>query len=241
MAELTQEQFEQVPEFLQGDYEKVGDVYRHVDSLKTEKLKSSLDNLDKKYKDETGQLSERLTKFEQEQQEKIEAAKKEALEAAKNKGDVEAIERRYQEQMADLERRTEERVRGEVTKEFTQKTAAEKAKSIAAQIAAEQAVDADSRETLQELLERRIKVDPETGAEIYHGDDGGALSLDRAGYIAQVIKKSARYARLIKSGVVTSSPAGVKGSNGGAGVNDKAETAKKAGDLNAFLKAKLSS
>src|SRR5690554_5304304 len=106
MADLTAEQFEQVPEFLHGDYEKVevegAEVYRHVGDIKTAKLKNSLDELDKKHKAETGELSERLTKFESEQQEKIEAAKKEALEKAKTSGDVEAIEKRYQEQMADV-------------------------------------------------------------------------------------------------------------------------------------------
>ena len=244
MADLTAEQFEQVPEFLHGDYEKVevdgAEVYRHVGEIKTAKLKGSLDDLDKKYKQETGELSERLNKFESEQQEKIEQAKKEALEKAKTSGDVEAIERRYQEQMADLEKRTEERVRNEVTKEFTQKTAAGKAVSIAAEIAADQAVDADARETLKELLERRVKVDPETGKEIYHGDDGSALSLDRAGFIEQVIKKSPRYARLIKSGVVTKSPGNVNGPGGGApGAEDKAAAAKKRGDVQGFLASKF--
>jgi uncharacterized protein YjbJ (UPF0337 family) len=242
MADLTAEQFKEVPEFLQGDYEQVGEVYRHVGEIKAEKLKGSLNDLDSKTKAQLGELSDKLTEFEKGQQEKIEAAKKEALEKAKSSGDVEAIEKRYQEQMADLEKRVAEKTRAEVTKEFTEKTAGEKAKSIAAQIAAEQAVDADSRETLQEILERRVKVDPETGREIYHDDQGGALSLDRAGFIAEVVKKSPRYARLIKSGVVTNSPGGVNGpGNGGASpaANEKAESAKKNRDLNGFLQAHL--
>lgn len=246
MTDLTEDQYKELPEFLSGDYEKVstddGEVYRHVGEIKTAKLKGSLDELDKKYKNETKELSERLTRFEQEQQQKIEDAKAEALENAKNKGDREEIERIYEEKMADLEKRVAERTRGEVMKEISEERAAEKAKSIAAQIATEHAVDADSRETLQELLERRVKVDPETGKEVFHGDDGSALSLDKAGFVEQVIKKSARYARLIKSGVVTNSPAGVKGpGNGGAGsgANQAAEEAKKKGDLNAYLKSKL--
>lgn len=247
MTDLTAEQFGQVPEFLKTDYQKVNvdgaEVYRHVGEIKTAKLKGSLDELDKKYKSEVGDLSQRLTKFEQEQAAKIENARKEALEQAKNKGDVAEIEKRYQEQMADLEKRVKESTRAEVVKEFTEKTAAEKAKSIAATIAAEKAVDPYSRETLQELLERRVKVDPETGKEFFLGDDGSALSLDRAGFVREILEKQPRYARLIKSGVVTNSPGNINGSNASGGgaekTNEAADKAKKSKDLNGFLRAQL--
>lgn len=229
MADLTVEQFEQVPDFLKADYVQEGEVYRHTGELKAAKLKSSLDNLDGKLKE-----------FERNEQAKIEAARQAALEEAKTKGDVKAIEERYQQQMADLEKRTAEKVRDEVTKEFTQKQADTKAAGIADTIAASKAVDARAEKALQKLIAGRVKLNPDTGKEYFLDDNGSALSVDRAGFESMIAEE---YPHLVKASVATTGGGKANGNNGGsapnANSNAMADEAKKKGDVNAFLKATL--
>ena len=229
MADLTAEQFEQVPDFLKTDYVQDGDVYRHTSDLKVGKLKTSLDNMDGKLKE-----------FEKNEQAKIEAARQAALDEAKSKGDVKAIEERYQQQMADLEKRTAEKVRDEVTKEFTQKQADTKAAGIADTIAASRAVDARAEKALQKLIAGRVKLNPETGKEYFLDDNGSALSVDRAGFESMIAEE---YPHLVKATVTTTGAGNAQGNTGGrASVtnnNDAAEAARKKGDLRGFLNATL--
>lgn len=228
MADLTVEQFEQVPDFLKTDYVQDGEVYRHTSDLKVGKLKTSLDNMDGKLKE-----------FEKNEQAKIEAARQAALDEAKSKGDVKAIEERYQQQMADLEKRTAEKVRDEVTKEFTQKQADTKAAGIAETIAAAKAVDDKAAKGLKKLLADRVKVDPETGKEYFLDDNGSALSVDRAGFESMIAEE---YPHLVKAAITTTGGGKVNGNNGGSAsgtVNSKADEARKNRDVNGFLKATL--
>ena len=112
MAELTAEQFGQLPDFVKGDYEQAGDVYRPVAEGKLSALKGSLNDLDSKYK----QANSRIEEIERGKAQEIENAKAEALKTARSKGDVDAIEKRYQEQMADLEKRN-----GETLKQYEER------------------------------------------------------------------------------------------------------------------------
>lgn len=228
MADLTVEQFEQVPDFLKSDYVQDGEVYRHTGELKAAKLKSSLDNLDGKLKE-----------FERNEQAKIEAARQAALEEAKTKGDVADVEKRYQQQMADLEKRVREDERNNVTKEFTQKQADTKASGIADTIAASKAVDEKAAKGLKKLLADRVKVDPETGKEYFLDDNGSALSVDRAGFESMIAEE---YPHLVKGNVTTTGGGKASGNNGGGASfssNPAAEEAKKKGDVQGFLKASL--
>jgi hypothetical protein len=243
VADLTQEQFEQLPEFVRGDYTQDGEVYRPVGELKASKLKQSLDGLDAKMKESVSTLESRLKEFESSKAAEIEAAKAKALEDARSKGDVKAIEERYQQQMADLEKRVAEKTREEVTKELTGKQAEQQASSQADKIGATLGVDKESGEALADLIRHRVKVDPETGKRIYHDAAGSALSVDDNGFIEE-LKKEARFKRLIKADATTTG-GGMANGNGGNGggapdANSRADAAKKKGDLNGYLKAHLS-
>lgn len=210
MSTLTKEQFEQVPDFLKSQYEQDGDNYVSIESKKVASLKESMNGLDAKYKGVESKLSE----FEKEQEAKIEAARKEAMEQARSKGDVEAIEKRYQEQMADLEKRVRQEERDSVLTEIKQERAQEKAQSIAAQIANQEARDPDSARALETLLGRFVQYDVDTGKEIYLDESGSATSLDRKGFIAEVLKNP-MYKGLLKSGIVTNGGGNVNGSGSG--------------------------
>ena len=210
---LTKEQYEELPEFVRDEYVETEEGYKHGGFLKVKQTANDLNaKLEQERKEREG-LSERLSTFEQSQAEAIEKARQEALEEAKSKGDVDAIEQRYQEQMADLEKRTAEKTRAEVMAEIAQERATEKARSISKEISVKMAVDDESAELLDELLQKRIEVDPSTGKEIFLNDDGSASSLSRAEYIEH-IKTSSRYKRLIKAEVATNGGGNANGSTG---------------------------
>lgn len=183
------------------------------------------------------EVNERLANFEQQQKTAIEKARQEALEEARSKGDVAAIEKRYQEQMQDLEKRTAERVRGEVEQEFSAKFTQEQAeKELISIVAALNPLDDDAAEDLKMLLKSRQQV-TEDNKIIYLNADGSASTLDNKGFI-EWAKQQARFKRLRKADHVVSGGEKMNGSNGGSApstTNEKALAAKKKGDIKGYL------
>ncbi|AIM40764.1 putative capsid scaffold protein [Idiomarinaceae phage Phi1M2-2] len=207
------EKLDDLPESLQDQFEpyeldgKKG--FQHKDTIA---LANSLKNAKAEKAQTQTQLEEFKTKlegFEQQQAKAIEDARAAALEEARSKGDVKAIEERYQQQMEDLRKRVEEETRATVTKEFTTKQAQQKANSIADKIGLSTGIDADAGEAIADLIRSRVEVDPDTGKEVYKDAKGGALSVDRDGFIAE-LKKERRFKFLMK---------GVPPSEGGGNAN----------------------
>lgn len=207
-------------------------LYNSMKNAKTER---------DEYRNKLDETNSKLSEFEASQAEKIEAAKAKALEDAKNNKDVDAIEKRYQEQMADLEKRVREEERNNVTTEFAEKSAAQKAESIADNIGLTLGIEKEDGETIAELIRNRVKVDATTGKEIYHDAQGSALSVDKNGFI-EILKKEKRFSRLIKADLVTNSAGLLNGSNNR--VSDPTKTSRNAEhvknkDLSGFLKDNL--
>ena len=171
-------------------------------------------------KAEREQLKEKLTAFEASQQAAIDKAKADALEEARTKGDVKAIEERYQQQMADLERRVREEERAVVLKEIGEKTSKEKAISIADQIGAALGVDEFAGQNISDLIRSRVTVDAATGKEVYYDAKGSALSVDKKGFMAE-LKKDPRFKLLIKSEPITTGGGKTQGSGGGGASSQK--------------------
>lgn len=218
------EKLDDLPEALHDQFEpyeldgKKG--FQHKDTIA---LANSLKNA-KSEKQQTAaqleQLSTKLAEFEKNQEAAIEAARNKALDEARTNKDVDAIEKRYQEQMEDLRKRVAEETRTATLNEVAEQRAGEKAESIATKIGADLGVDTESGELITDVLVAtgRVKVDPTTGKEVYYDTKGGALSVDRAGFIDE-LKKEKRFARLIKADVATNGGGGANGSNrGGAAV-----------------------
>jgi hypothetical protein len=217
------ENIESLPEEMRGEFvesERDGkkgfqhkDTVALVNSMKN--AKAERDELRGKFEGVNSKLSE----FEKGQQEAIEKAKAAALDEARSNKDVDAIELRYQQQMADLEVRVRQEARDEVTNEFKSQSANEKAVSIAEKIGLELGIDTDAADVITQLIMARVKVDPSTGKEIYHDTKGSALSVDRKAFIDE-IKKESRFSRLTKADVNTSGGLDVNGSgnSGSAGV-----------------------
>jgi hypothetical protein len=244
VAELTQEQFEQLPEFVRGDYEKAGEVYRPVAEGKLSALKGSLNDLDSKYK----QANSRIEEIERSKAQEIENAKAEALKTARSKGDVETIEKRYQEQMADLEKRN-----GETLKQYEdrlkvrdERFVSSERKSIVGDISKELKILDKSEKLFFKLVQDRISVDPESGKVTFLDENGGATSLDKNGFIAELSKDegfdSMRHKPLATGGMANGNNSGNGGADdaGKSEATKDAESAKKKGDLGGFLNAKLS-
>lgn len=207
MAELTQEQFEQLPEFIRGDYEKAGEVYRPVAEGKLSVLKGKMNELDDKFKTTDSQLKEILAKHEDDRTK----AEQAALERLKKEGKIDEIladhERRANESKAQYEARLEKMANAIKTKERS---------LIVSDVAKELKVFDDSGKLFSKMIQDRIDVDPETGKVTFLDENGGATSLDKAGFIAELAKDSA-YDRLRQANVATGGNAnGNNGTGGGA-------------------------
>lgn len=242
---LFVEDINEVPEDAREFYEegvnqdgKTGFVHKEVAALVStlNKQKETLKQNSEGYKS----LEEKLSKFEQEKLAAIEEAKAKALEEAKSKGDVEAIEQRYKEQMEDAVNRAREESKNEAMKEFEQKQSELMADSELQSIITKlNPVDDEAAELLKLKLKASQKV--EDGKIIYLNDDGKASSLDAQKFADELIKAN-KFARL-RVGVPSTTGGGLpNGNNGGkapSSANQKAEEAKKKGDLKGFLDASI--
>ena len=185
MNEYTKEQFEQVPDFMKDDFVLDGEVYKHAGVVK---MKSTLNDLNGKLesqKQEYSSLNERLSSFEQAKAQEIEEAKKQALEQAKSKGEVADIEAIYKQQMEDLEKRTYERAREELTQEYTQKELKAKAEmDLKDLVHGLKPKDKFAERLIADHLKGRQRI--EDGKIIYFNEDGSASSLDKDGLLKEL-------------------------------------------------------
>ena len=185
--------------------------YQDRDSVELKKHLFNVKNENKTIKETKSSLESKLTNFEKEQEQKIQEARSLALEEAKSKGDVTEIEKRYEQQMQDLEKRVAEQTRAATLKEIAEERAAEKATAISNKIGLELGVDSYAAEIISQIISGRVIVDAETNKEIFYNGQGGALSVDKNGFIEE-IKKDPRFARLIKTSVVTNGGGNANGS-----------------------------
>jgi len=197
MNEYSQEQFDQIPDFMKEDYVKDGDVYKHAGVMK---MKGTLNDLNGKFesqKNESEQLNSRLSEFEKSKAAEIEAAKTEALEKAKKDNNVDEILRIEREKIEDEKRRLEIS-----SSEFTSRmneVAQNQKKGIAQSLTSELATD-KGKAAFNRLISDYIQVDPATGLETYLNDDGSASSLNREQFIAE-INKNELFSSLVKANI----------------------------------------
>lgn len=203
------ESLEKVPEDWRDQFVEV-----EVDGKKGYQDKDSLElkQLAFNVKEENKAVKGRLSEFEKQQAEKLADAERKAFEKLKAEGKTDEI-------IADLERRN-----GETVKQFqdrierlTNSIKTEKRSAIVADLASELATDSGSK-AFKRLVADRIDVDPETGKVTFLNDDGGASSLDLAGFKAELLKDDS-FAPLLKSGVVTKGGGNANGSNGQGGAS----------------------
>ena len=243
---INEEEFNQLPERLKDQYEKSDEGYQSIDSIKLAKVKSTADDLDKKYQKvakDFEELNGKFTQAEQAKADEIKRARDEALEEATTKGESEKIKEIYEQKMADLKQRSYELGRQEAAQEFKSQSLQKDAESMRAKLAAELAVDSDSQVALEMLLGNMIK--PSEDGVTFFDAQGGALSINDINvYKADVLKKSPMFKHLIKADHTVEGAGNVSGgaaNNQSKHVNAAAQEAKKKGDLNGFLTASLNS
>lgn len=203
---LTKEQFSQLPEFAQADYEQAGDVYQPKAEGKASALKASLDALDGKFKTADTQLRELLSNSEEDRTK----AENAALERLKKEGKIDEILADYERRSTETKTQYETRI---ANLEGVLKT--EKRDSLLNDIALELNVFDSSKKIFQKLLRDRIEIDAETGKPTFLDENGSATSLDKAGFIAELLKDSA-YDPIRKAATNTGGRAnGNNGSSGG--------------------------
>lgn len=203
------ESLEKVPEDWRDQFVEVEidgkKGYQDKDSLALKQLAFNV-------KEENKTVKSRLSEFEKQQAEKLAEAERKALEKLKAEGKTDEI-------IADLERR-----HGETAKEFqsridrlTNSIKTEKRSALVADLASELATDSGSK-AFKRLVADRIDIDPETGKVTFLNDDGGASSLDLAGFKAELLKDDS-FAPLLKAGVVTKGGGNAQGSTGQGGAS----------------------
>lgn len=201
MSEYTQDQYDQLPEFIQADFVKVGETYKHAGVVK---MKETLNGLNS----EKEQAQSKLAEIEKAKAEAIEAARAEAYEKAKAENNVEEILRIERDKLADKERRL-----GETQTQFEarlDKAAQSQRKSIAQSLAGKLSVE-DGEQALEALVIGRITVDALTGQETFLNADGSASSLNKEQFIEE-LKKDKLFTPLIRHESKVSGGGNINGS-----------------------------
>lgn len=199
----TQEQYDELPEWMQKDLMKDGDVYKHAGFLKVKKTADTND-------EEKRKLAEELNQYKSAEKNRLEEAERKAYERALKDGNVDELQRRFEQQISDAQKRADESA--SQFKERMAKLAQKEQRALAVQIAAKYAIDEDSQDLLIDALMRQIQVDVENDTTVFLDATGSALSVDRAGFEAEFVK-TPRYQRLLKADVTTTGGGKTNGNN----------------------------
>jgi hypothetical protein len=199
----TQEQYDSLPEWMQKDLVKDGDVYKHAGFLKVKKTADSND-------EEKRKIAEELAQYKAAEATRKADAEREGYERALKEGNIEELQKRFAQQINDEKRRSDETATQ--FKERMAKLAKKERRAIAMQIAAKYAIDQDAQDLLVDELERQIEVDVESDTTVFLDATGSALSVDRAGFEAEFLK-TPRYQRLLKADVTTTGGGKTNGNN----------------------------
>lgn len=210
MADLTAEQFESLPDFVKGDYEQSGDVYRPVSEGKLKSLKGKMDELDTKYKTTDSQLQEILAKHEEDRTK----AEQAALERLKKEGKIDEILADHERRANETKAQYEERI-----KKLSDSIKSKERELVLGEITDALSVLDTFKGKFKKLIADRIDVDPETGKVTFLDENGGATSLDKAGFIAELEKDTA-YDSVRKADVNRGGRANGNNGNNGGGAAD---------------------
>lgn len=203
------ESLEKVPEDWRDQFVEVEidgkKGYQDKDSLSLKQLAFNV-------KEENKTVKSRLSEFEKQKAEELAKAERKELEKLKAEGKTDEI-------LSDFERRKAEEIKQlqDQINSLTGSIKTEKRSALVADLASELATDSGSK-AFKRLVADRIDVDPVTGKVTFLNDDGGASSLDLAGFKAELLKDDS-FAPLLKAGVVTKGGGNAQGSTGQGGAN----------------------
>lgn len=182
MSELTQEQYDGLPDYAKQAFAQDGESWIPA---KDAKLKGTADNLDKELKttrQRAAELEGQLSEYTAKEAERTKAAQDAAFEKMKKEGKIDEIledqRKRFEAEKAELTER--------MTK--TQQSVVNKAVgSMATDLASEIATD-KGRALVKKEIASRVQYDPEQDKYTFLSEDGSATSLDLAGFKADLLK-----------------------------------------------------
>jgi len=204
MADLTKEQFEELPDFLKGDYSDIDGVYKHNDTVKVGGLKTSLDLA-------YGKRDEAVTALslaEQTKADEISQARELALEEARGKNNTDEVLRLEREKLDDAQKRLDSE--REELDGIQGSMATDKQSTIIDRLALK-ATD-DGRAAFKRLVKDFIVVDPKTRQETFLNEDGSASSLNEESFYTEFLIKNPMFKTVLKADITTN---GGGNSNGG--------------------------
>lgn len=223
------EDLNDVPENQRDDYTQTEydgkQGYQHKKVVALSRAHDETKNDKRRLQEKIGELISKVEGFESQKALDIEAAKQAALDDARSKGDIDAIEKRYQEQLSDAVERAKAETLSEAEKQFSVSRAKDKAKlEVSEMVSAFNPVDDNARELLTLALSSKQQV-TEDGKIIYTNDDGSASSLDAKGFLNSVIE-SDKYSLLKQANPTTKGSGVLSGQTGGSAsvkTNDKSK------------------
>lgn len=193
MIEL--ETLDDVPEAKRADYVKVSkdgkDIYQHKEFQKVLTAMTRKGEERDQFKTQAEANAARLKELEGKETERQTAAEQKAYEKLKSEGKIDEIladkDRRHGESLKQMEDRL--KARDAVTIKKAREAVVGELSSLATD---------KGQKAFAKLIADRVDYDPETDKYTFKDEDGGATSLDMAGFKADVLK-SETYASMLKA------------------------------------------
>ena len=199
MADLTKEQFEELPDFIKKEYSEVDGVYKNIALMTVKKTANNLDAELKATKTDFANVNEQLNSFEELKKKELQTARDEAMEEAKKNNNTEVILKLEREKLDD-ERKILKKDR-ESMEELQVNIAKEKKTVIADRLS--QSALPEFSVAFKELIKSRIVVDKATRERTFLNADGSASSLENEEDFLEYLKTDALFKPMMKGSVTT--------------------------------------
>jgi len=221
MADLTLEQFEQVPDFLKTDYTEVDGAYKHIGLMTVKKTADELNGKLKATETSLADVNGRLDGFEELKSKQLQEAREKALLEAKEANNVDDILRLEREVLAD-ERKVllGEREEFDVIKTTL---AEDKKNSLADKMGA--FATKDGLAAFTRLVKDFIFVDKDTRQVTLLNDDGSASSITDVELFIKESEKKTLFKPLMKASITTEGGGLANGSQDGRASGGSGKTA----------------
>lgn len=194
MADLTAEEFEQVPDFLKKDYKEVDGVYKNIAVMT---VKNTANNLDADLKAEraaSAKYKEQLSSIEELNQRQLKEAHDKALETARAENKHDVVLKLEREKLED-ERKILQADR-EGLELLQTNNAKDKKKNIADRLT--KSATEEGAYAFNALIQGRIAIDPKTQEKTFLNADGSASSVTDEAEFLKTLEKDKVFMPLMK-------------------------------------------
>ena len=221
MADLTAEQFEQLPDFIKSEYTEVEGAYKSIALMTVKKTANDLDAKLKSTQTEYSQTKEQLDSFEVLKEKQLKEQYEQALADAKASNKHDVVLKLEREKLED-ERKILMSER-ESMHELQVNNAADKKKNIADRLTDK--ATPEGKFAFNLLIQSRISIDPKTQEKTFLNADGSASSITNEAEFMKTLENDEVFKPLLKATVTTQNGGLANGSNGGRATSNQGKTA----------------